>query len=65
MTLYVVTKHIGRLLQQENICVTGDIDLAVNKLNFAYNLEETEEAFIEVWEKGEKQYVTREDPRKL
>jgi len=65
MTLYVVTKHVGNLLQQENVCVTDDVELAVNELKFNYNLEETEEVFIEVWENGEKQYVKRHDPRQL
>lgn len=65
MTIYVVTKHTGNLLKQENVCATGDVALAVNKLNFVRSLTETEEAFIEVWENGEKDYVTREDPRKL
>lgn len=65
MTIYVVTKHTGKLLQQDNVCATSDVDLAVNKLNFVYGLGETEEAFIEVWEDGEKEYVTRVDPRNL
>jgi hypothetical protein len=62
--IFVVTKHTGDLLEQENVCVTQDVDFAIDKLDFVYNLSETREAFIEVWENGEKQYVTREDPRK-
>jgi len=66
---YIVTEQRGRIGQMENSLVTSDADEAKqfsDERRKTINEQfDTGETFIEVWEDGELQFVTRDHPNNV